>query len=170
MPIYMKFGDGPDVKGDVSDEGYQGWISLRDATQGASRPMNPNYGSGTDRGVGDACCSEYMITKDLDMASVKIKEAFYNAKKDAKAAKTVKITTVLANGSTYSDVLSNCLISGYSTRFSKDEGSGAVNMSEQITLNYTAIQHEAIPLLPENTPGEPVRISYDLTTPQSGAK
>jgi type VI protein secretion system component Hcp len=169
MPIYMKFGDGPDVKGDVSDEGYKGWISLRDATHGASRPMNPNYGSGVDRGVGDASCSEYHIVKDVDLGSVDLKKAFYNAKKDAKAAKTVTITTVLSNGSTYSDILENCLISSYSLRFSKDEGSGAVQMLETMSLNYTAIKHEATPLLADNTTADPVRVRYDLTTPQSGA-
>jgi len=169
MPIYLKFGDGPDVEGDVSDEGYQKWISLRDASQGASRPMNPNYGSGTDRGVGDANCSEYHIVKDLDVSSVMLKQAFYNAKKDAKAAKTVTITTVLSNGSTYSDVLENCLISSYSMRVNKDEGSGSVSMVESMSLNYTALTHQSTPLNPDITPADPKRTRYDTTTPQSGA-
>ncbi len=126
-PIYMKYGD---IKGDVTDPGFEGDIKLNSFQWGIGRGITMDANG--RRIVSAPSISEIVVTKDFDASSVPlIKEAlignptnveadFVN-QVDGKLLPYLKIT------------LGNNLISGYSM------SSGGDKPSESLSLNFTKI-------------------------------
>src|SRR6185437_368230 len=65
VPIYMKYGD---ISGDVTTDGYKGWIELSSAQLGVSRQMTSGAG-GAQRESSAPSISEIVITKVQDASS-----------------------------------------------------------------------------------------------------
>src|SRR6266540_3611371 len=49
MPLYMKWGAGPDIKGEVSESAHKDWLAIDSASFGVGRSTNFQVGSGQEK-------------------------------------------------------------------------------------------------------------------------
>lgn len=132
-PIFMNYAG---ITGDVTADGYTGWIELTSFQWGVGRTFTASA-SGADREGSAPSVSEIVVTKLQDSASAKLlKEALGGE------GKTVVIDFTKSTKGTqqpYLEItLSNVLISKFSM------SSGGDRPTESISLNFTRIQYKNI--------------------------
>ena len=151
-PIFMKYGT---IKGDVTAQGYDTWISLDSFQFGISRPATM---SGTVKEFGAPVISEITITKPMDVSSTQLlQEAL------AGTGQTVTIDFAQATGtgplSTYAQyVLTNAVVTGYSV------SSGGDRPMESISISFSKVSFTYTPETPTGGTGTPSTATWDLTT------
>src|SRR5947209_18299144 len=74
MPIYMNYNN---IQGDVTADGYQGWIELDSFQWGVGRDIASPTGSSADRESSAPAISEIVISKVLDTATNKLLSEAY---------------------------------------------------------------------------------------------
>jgi type VI secretion system secreted protein Hcp len=156
MPIYMKYGG---ITGDVTAAGHEGWIELNTLQWGVGRSISSATGSSEDRESSAPSVSEVSATKAFDKASIKLLTEAYQGTGSGDAA-TVQIDFVRTNKDTLvvygTLILSNVMVSGYSI------SSGGDRPVESLTLNFVKVETDFIPMKPDGTPDNPMKITYDL--------
>lgn len=156
MPIYMKYGS---IQGDVTESGHVGWIELSSLQWGVGRGIGTATGSGEDREASAPSISEVTVTKDLDKASIKLLTEAYQGDGGSDGA-TVQIDfvrTMQGKLQIYMTFILNAvMISGFSW------SSGGDRPSESLSLNFTKIETDFIPMKPDGTPDNAVKITYDV--------
>jgi type VI secretion system secreted protein Hcp len=154
MAIYMKI-DG--INGDATQAQHKDWIVLHSFQWGIGRGISTPVGAAQRREASEPSVSEVVITKPLDAASVLLcQEAAIG-----KDGKTVKIDFCRTDkeGTPYLQViLTNTLISGYSTSSAGDAP------SESISLNFTKVEYSETGPNEKNAGGNPVKFAYNLAT------
>jgi type VI secretion system secreted protein Hcp len=154
MAIYMKV-DG--INGDATQAQHKDWIGINSFQWGVGRGISTPVGSAKNREASEPSVSEVVITKPLDSASVLLcQEAVVG-----KEGKTVKIDFCRTDkeGAAYLQViLTNTLISGYST------SSGGDAPTESLTLNFTKIELSETGPNEKNGAGNPTKFAYDIAT------
>lgn len=155
MAIYMKYST-PDVKGDVTTEGFTDQIELTSLQWGIGRGVGSPTGASKNREASTPSVSEVTVTKNLDLSTEGLlKEAFSGAGK----AK-VEISFVRTDGGggvaylVYT--LTDVMISGWSS------SSGGDKPSESLSLNFTKIEVKNTPQKADGTEGDPSTVTYDL--------
>jgi type VI secretion system secreted protein Hcp len=155
MPIFMKY-DGID-KGSSTTKGHlgsSGWTELSSVQWGVGRGIT-NASQGQEREASAPSVSEIVVTKLLDLSSYRLFEESLTGD-----GKTVTIHFTKTNKDqqeTYMEyVLSNTLVSGFSTN-----GSGDRPM-ETVSLNFTKIEYNYTGLDAKNDKGETPKASWDL--------
>jgi type VI secretion system secreted protein Hcp len=156
MPIYMKYGA---IAGDVTESGHTGWIELNSFQWGVGRGVSSPTGSSEDRESSAPSVSEVTVTKEFDKASIKLLTEAYQGTGGGDAA-TVQLDftrTTQGKLQIYATfILSNVIISGYSL------SSGGDRPSESLSLNFVKIESQFIPMKPDGTADNPIKITYDL--------
>jgi len=156
MPIYMKYGS---IAGDVTESGHAGWIEINSLQWGVGRGVSSPTGSSEDRESSAPSVSEVTITRELDKASVKLLTEAYQGTGSGDAATVQFDFTRTTSGKLqiyYTIILSNVIISGYSI------SSGGDRPSESISMNFVKIETNFIPMKPDGTPDNGIKITYDL--------
>lgn len=158
MSIYLKV-DG--IDGTVTQDGYEKWIEVGSLQWGSGRGIATPVGATANREGGQASVSEVTVTKEMDSSS----PSLFTASVAGDAGKEVKIHLVTTSdpGRTYVEyTLENSLLSGYSV------SSGGDRPSESISINFTKIEFKFNPLESDNSEGDPITVSYDLSTGKTG--
>jgi type VI secretion system secreted protein Hcp len=153
MAIYLKLGD---IKGDVTAEGHKDWIEVHSCQFGIGRGIATPTGNSADRESSAPSVSEITVTKNQDIASIKLFEAACGGSDAVEA--TINFTKTEKNKTdTYMTyILSNVLISGYSV------SSGGDRPTESLSLNFTKIEFKADSYDATNKTKQPSSTFYDI--------
>lgn len=138
MPIFMKFGP---INGNVTAQGYQGWIEIESFSWGvANQPTTP----GT---AGKVSVGDITITKSTDVSSPGlVKELLAGTSTDGV---TISFFKAIPNQAPYLQyTLGNTLVSSYSLSLGAALSNAATTEPtanvgqpyESITLNFTKIE------------------------------
>ncbi len=156
MAIFMNF-NGNTPKGNVTADGYAGWIKLDDFQFAVSRGISMESGNTSNREVTYPDISEVTISKVMDGASTGL---FKEALTGAKGCKT--LIDVVKTGADkiekyVSYELDDCLLSNYDmSAYSNSAPMESISISfAKITMSYTAGDRA-------NKEGTPERVGYDL--------
>jgi len=153
MAVYMKV---EDIAGDVSQKHHKEWIELVSVKLPTERPdVNTSPGNVTDRTTQAVDFQDVEIEKYMDKASPLLMA--WNI-----TGETRKVTIQLCkeNGQTLLElILFDVILTKYESN-GDEEG----KVTENIYLDYTKIQYKYIPYKKDNTPGDPMVITYDLET------
>ncbi|HYT92062.1 MAG TPA: type VI secretion system tube protein Hcp [Gemmataceae bacterium] len=161
MPLYMKWGAGPDIKGEVSETGHLDWLALDSASFSVGRSTNFQVGSGQEKRHRDQpTVSDLQLSRTYDAASPLLFNAcvagvptnvqidFLEPAKGADKPPNVVLSYYLRD----------CLISSYSV------GGGGGGASESLALNFTGINIEYIPYDADDAPQASKKGMFDLVT------
>lgn len=153
MPIYMKL-DG--VDGEATDVGHANEIELLSVAWGASQTAG---GTGVSRRARPVV-QDIVVTKALDKSSPKLMQAVVQGT----TFKNGQLTLTRQSGDTnmvYLTIkMTDVLITSYSISGS---GAGDPRPIESLSLNFTKVEFNYIPLNPTGTPGTPVIAIIDKT-------
>ena len=141
MPIYMGFFEKPDVldrslRGDVTAQGFEGWIQLQGAQLATRRQIVSNIGRGKNQARPSV--SEIVITKRQDSVSVPLYRAWGAGKR-----KLVVIAYVKDGTTSMTVVLRDTLISSYATGAGGELYGKEAPPIESISLNFNGITFDA---------------------------
>ena len=154
MPIYMNY-DSLAVKGDVTAQGWVGWIELNSFQFGVGRGIASPTGGSADRESSAPSVSEITVTKDQDSSTGPLVTAALQGE-----GVTVIIDFVKTSSGSLSKymeyTLTNAMISGWST------SSGGDRPSESISLNFTKIQVDPTTLDATGTASNAKPVTYDV--------
>ena len=153
-PIYMQYGT---IQGDVTASGHVHWIELSSFQWGISRSISSPTGSIADRESTAPSVSEIKVTKSLDSSSPYLfKEALIGEGQTVTIDFVKNVTT--GPGLVYLEiVLTNTLVSGFST------SSGGDRPTESLSLNFTKVQYKNT-TQDANGANTSVVVTYDLAT------
>ena len=152
MPIYLKYDT---IAGGVTAAGHEKWIELGSFQWGVGRGISTATGGSEDRESSAPSVSEIVVTKQQDIATIKLlTEALQGEGKKATIdfVKTDKGQLVVY----LSYETEQTMISGYST------SSGGDNPSESLSLNFTKVTVKVTPRNPDGSEGSPETVIYDL--------
>ena len=156
MAIFMKY-DGID-KGSSTTKGHlgsSGWTELSSVQWGVGRAI-ANASQGNEREASAPSVSEIVVSKLLDMSSYRLFEESLTGD-----GKTVTIHFTKTNKDqqdTYMEyVLSNTLVSGFSTNCSGDRP------EETISLNFTKIEYNYTGQDAKGAKGDTPKTSWDFS-------
>ena len=156
MPIFMKY-DGIS-SGSSTTKGHlgsAGWTELNSVQWAVGRGIT-NASQGSEREASAPSVSEIVVTKLLDLTSYRLFEESLTGD-----GKTVTIHFTKTNKDqqdTYLEyILSNTLVSGFSTDCSGDRP------METVSLNFTKIEYNYSGLDAKNDKGSTPKTSWDLS-------
>ena len=159
MATYMKI-DG--VKGSVTDEGQQGSIAVDGTTMVTHRKIIMRPGRTTNRETNYVNHEELELTKDVDLSSCDLKQAYY--KNTVYPTVTIEmcriVDGVITPAMTY--VLSNAMISQYN-EVSDGEGLPV----ETLRFNFTKIETHYLLKDNKNQPLPRKSIGFNLVDAKS---
>ncbi|MBS0522973.1 MAG: type VI secretion system tube protein Hcp [Proteobacteria bacterium] len=161
MPIYMKYGD---IAGNVTTDGYKGWIELSSAQFGVSRQLTSGAG-GAQRESSAPSVSEIVITKVQDASSAQLFKESVGARHGNPVQ--IKFATTSKNKiETYLTLeLSDCAVSSYTL---SGHGGDQEHPQESLSLNFTKILYVPTPLDNKGNVKTGDRVQYDLTEMKAG--
>jgi type VI secretion system secreted protein Hcp len=161
MPLYMKWGKGPDIKGEVTETTHKDWIAIDSVSFSTARSLNVQVGSGQEKRHRDLpTMSDLQVSRTMDKASPLI----FN---QAVAGKPTNVYIHFVeppkgqnkSPNTVAELsLRNCVITSYSL------GGGGGGASESLSLNFTAINFDYTPFDDKDQQGTPVHGFFDLIT------
>jgi type VI secretion system secreted protein Hcp len=158
MAIYVKYGD---IKGNATHDKHKEWLDVQSLQWSVNRSIATKSGSSQNREASEPSLSEVSLFKEMDAASPKLlTEACTGA-----AGKKVEIHLVSTGspGVTYAEYeLTNGLISSYSMSSSGDRP------TESLTISFTKIQFKYTPYDDKHKAGDPITVSYDVSSTKSG--
>lgn len=153
MAIYLKLGD---IKGNTTDDGYQGWIKLNTLKFGVERNVKMIPGNIRDREHGIPKIHEIFISKDIDQSTIGIvKEAF-----TGKACGSADLHFVHTGGAYLKYKLGNVIVSNYDIYAHESDN----KPQENIALNFTKMEMTYTPTDSTHTEQSPATTGYDLET------
>lgn len=155
MAIYMKYSS-PDIKGDVTTEGFKDQIELSSFQWGVGRGVGSPTGASGNREASTPSVSEITVTKNMDQATGDVLKEIYSGKGAATAVISF-VRTDGGGGVAYQVItLTNVMVSGFSV------SSGGDRPSESLSLNFTKIEIKITPQKDDGTAGTPGTTTYDL--------
>ena len=158
MAIYFKIGD---IKGNATHDKHKEWLDVQSLQWSTSRQITTRAGAAQNREASEPSLSEVSLFKEMDGASPKLlTEALTGA-----AGKKVEIHLVSTGspGVTYAEYeLTNGLLSSYSM------STGGDRPTETLTISFTKIQFKYTPYDDKHKAGDPITVSYDVSTTKSG--
>jgi type VI secretion system secreted protein Hcp len=159
--MYMKWGKGPDIKGEVTESTRVGWLAIDTASFGASRAGGVEVGSGQEkRHRNPPSIAPLQITRTYDAAS----PLLFNA---ACAGDPVDVQIDYVEPASGPDKAPNtylqlslraCLITNYSS------SGGGGGLSESLSLSFTAVNIDYTPYDETDKAGKTTRGFFDLIT------
>ncbi len=159
MPLYMKWGAGPDIKGEVTESSRIGWLAVDSASFGAARADGVQVGSGQEKRHRDPPnLTGVTISRTYDAAS----PLLFNA---ACAGEPSNVWIDYVEPASGQDKPPNlymtlslraCLITSYSA------GGGGGGLSESLTLSFTGINIDYTPYDETDKAGKTTRGFFDL--------
>ena len=159
MAIYLKY-DG--IKGDVTAEGYQGYINIRTCDFKVKRKIPMTPGTLSNREISRPHISEMLLLKDIDSSVTELfKQALCNATGKQAIIKFVHTgTDKIREYMEYT--LEDCLVSRYAIT-----ASIYTEPSEVILLSFSKILIHHKHHTATNKPGSSLRVGYDLEQAKS---
>ncbi|MCC6416942.1 MAG: type VI secretion system tube protein Hcp [Gemmataceae bacterium] len=161
MPMYMKWGAGPDIKGEVTESSHVGWLAIDSVSFGASRASGVEVGSGQEkRHRNPPTISDIQISRGYDAAS----PLLFNA---SVAGEPTNVWIVFLEPAGAQDKPPNlylqlslraCVLTSYST------AGGGEKPGESLSLSYTAINIDYTPYDETDKAGKTTRGFFDLIT------
>jgi type VI secretion system secreted protein Hcp len=155
----MKWGNGPDIKGEVTLEKHEGWIALESVSFSTARSISIQVGSGQEKRHRDLpVISDLQVSRTMDQAS----PLLFN---QAVAGKPTNVWIDFVEPpkgqskqhNTVAELhLRNCVINSYSL------GGGGRGASESMSLNFTAINFDYTPFDEKDVQGTPQHGFFDL--------
>ncbi|MCB1791760.1 MAG: type VI secretion system tube protein Hcp [Gammaproteobacteria bacterium] len=152
MAIFLHF---EGLEGDVTAEGYKGWIECHSVDFGVGRSIQTATGSSSERESTAPTVSDITIVKSMDKCTPKLFEQACIGK-----SKLVKIDLVQTGDKleTYmSYELTNTLVSSYSVSSAGDRP------TESLSFNCTKLIMKYIPFDNKHNPGSPIPAGYDIS-------
>ncbi len=159
MAIFMKYGD---LVGEVTAEGYVGWIECNSAQWGIGRGISAGVGGASKREASAPSVSEITVTKTMDAFSpMALKEAIGGE------GVIVKLDFTRTDGpgthqAFQKYILHGTMVSGYSI------STGGDRPSESLSLNFTKFDSEYLKINDKLAPETTGHYIYDLTTAKEG--
>jgi type VI secretion system secreted protein Hcp len=168
MAIYLKYGSGPDIKGDVQPDNYKGYIALNSFQWGAGRGIDNTNSSDADRENTIPSVSEIVVTKDNDSSSTNLMRAALGVG-DVSKGKDAEIHFVRTGTTGPEDylviTLHKVLVSGWSCSSGGGDDSRPV---ETVTLNFTQVEYQNTASVGDQSAGGNDTARYDMTTHSGG--
>ena len=151
--IYLKLGN---VQGNVTAEGYEGWMQIATLNFGVERSVSMEAGRLANRESGRPSLSRIALTRFADQSiAALLKESVTGA-----AGREAEIAFVYT-GSKLQEYLryklSDCLVSNYAIVAHTEEG-----LVEGLLLSYSAIETTYRHRDATGKPGTPMRVGYSL--------
>jgi type VI secretion system secreted protein Hcp len=162
MGIYMRFDNGSDIKGDSTQqnfEGRDGWMNLTSFKWGLDRKFaKDQVGRAHNREAAQATVHPVIVSKEVDASSGALLEA---ATIDFKGKECEIAFLRTGNpGEKYLQfTLKNTLIKDL-----KVTNSGDARPNEELILDFTHLDIEVKVLSEANTPDDKMNITYDIAT------
>ncbi|MBL8896680.1 MAG: type VI secretion system tube protein Hcp [Planctomycetes bacterium] len=155
MPIYMNF-DKLRIKGNVTADGYKGWIELLTVQFGVGRGISAPVGQSQDRETSAPSLSEVVVSKHNDVSSALLFAESLQG--EGVPVEIHLLRTAVGKLEVYLQfLLSNTLISGYSV------SSGGDLPTESLSFNFTKIETKHVGSDAQGKAGaSPLAVSYDL--------
>ena len=155
MPIYMNF-DKLRIKGNVTADGYKGWIELSSTQWGAGRGISAPVGQSSDRESSAPSVSEVIVTKKYDESSALLFAESLQG--EGVPVEIHYLKTAVGKLETFLVVLlSNAMVSGYTL------SSGGDDPMESLSLNFTKIEAKHVGSDAQGKAGaSPLAVNYDL--------
>ncbi len=161
MPLYMKWGKGPDIKGEVTETSHKDWIAIDSVSFSTGRSLNVQVGSGQEKRHRDLpVLSDLQVSRTMDKAS----PLMFNQSVAGKPTNVWIHFVEPPKGQSKSPntvaeiALRNCVITSYSL------GGGGGGGSESLSLNFTAINFDYTPFDEKDVQGTTVHGFFDLIT------
>jgi type VI secretion system secreted protein Hcp len=159
--MYMKWGKGPDIKGEVTESGHVGWIAIDSLSMGSSRAGGVEVGSGQEkRHRNPPSIAPAQISRSYDAAS----PLLWNASVAGEPTDVWIDYLEPAGGqdkppNLYLQIaLRACVISSYSM------GGGGGGASETLSISFTAVNIDYTPYDETDKAGKTTRGFFDLIT------
>jgi len=161
MAIYMKWGAGPDIKGEVSESKHTGWLAIDSISFGVGRSTHVEVGSGQEKRHRDQpTISDAQVSRSMDAASPLLFKA--SVAGEATDVAVHFLRPAMKENSPpemYLELLlRKCLITSHSI------GGGGGGASESLALNFTAIDFYYTPYDDKDKAGTPTKGFFDLVT------
>jgi type VI secretion system secreted protein Hcp len=154
MPIYMNYNSGA-IPGDVTADGWVGWIELNSFQFGVGRGIASPTGGSADRESSAPSVAEITITKDQDSSTGPLVTEALQGEGVTVIIDFVKTSQgQLVKYMEYT--LTNTMISGWST------SSGGDRPSESLSLNFTKIQVDPTTIDATGTASNAKPVTYDV--------
>lgn len=157
MAVYVKY---EGIDGEATHENHKKWLDVSSMQWGVGRAISTPSGSTANREASEPSVSEVTITKLMDSSSPK----FFTEAVTGAVGKKVEIHLVTTGspGNTYASyILTDALVSAYST------STGGDRPSESISISFTKMEYKFIPYDGNNKAGSPIAVSYDISTTKS---
>jgi type VI secretion system secreted protein Hcp len=161
MPLYMKWGKGPDIKGEVTETAHKDWIAIDSVSFSAARSMGVQVGAGQEKRHRDLpVISDLQVSRSMDQAS----PLLFNQSVAGKPTNVYIDFVEPPKGQSKSPntvaslALRNCVITSYSL------GGGGGGASESLSLNFTAINFDYTPFDDKDVQGTVQHGFFDLIT------
>jgi type VI secretion system secreted protein Hcp len=152
VSVYVKV---PLIDGEVTTEGFKGWIALNSLRYGVSRNVSSGAGGNT-RESSAPNIGEIVVTKHFDKASAKLYQDSVAGTFDTKVVIKMTTTTKDKTETFLTFELSDCGVSSYSLSSSGD------NPMESLSLNFLKIVVTPTPLDKSGQIKKGDVVSYDL--------
>jgi type VI secretion system secreted protein Hcp len=162
MPLYMKWGSGPDIKGEVTESKRVGWMAIDSITFGASRAGGVEVGSGQEkRHRNPPSIAPIQISRTYDAAS----PLLFNT---SCAGEPANVQIDFLEPPSGQDKEPNlymtlslraCLITSYTAG-----GGGGGGLTESLSLSFTGINIEYTPYDETDKAAKSTRGFFDLIT------
>ncbi len=161
MPMYMKWGAGPDIKGEVTESAHVGWIAIDSVSLGASRAGGVEVGSGQEkRHRNPPDITPIQISRGYDAASPLL---FNQAVAGEPANVWIEFMEPPGGQDKPPNIylklaLRACVITNYSM------AGGGEKPGETLSLSYTGINIDYTPYDETDKAGKTTRGFFDLIT------
>ncbi len=157
MAIYMKLGS---IEGNVTEEGYEGWVALDSCAFSAHRNVEMTVGAQSDRSRSTPQLTAISASKASDMAS----EGLFRASITKTAGEKCEIVFVTSVGDNTVDAtqkmkLEDVIVSSY-----QQSASGEGDAYESLELTYSKIDVEFTSRDKTGGGDKPKHVIYDLAT------
>lgn len=160
MSIYLKLDD---CKGNVTDKGYEGWITVYDLNfAGINSQVIMQVGKVVERNNSQPQFGQVAIIKATDNSSNQL----FSAVHSGQVFKSAEFHIVKGgNNNTVSTklLLSDVMVTHFSDDFNAESATG----EELVRLAYTKMERTYIALNAKNKPSSPLISGYDLAKAQA---
>ena len=156
--IYVKI---PDIKGDVTTRGYEGWFTADSFSFGVEREMKESgeKGGTADINIGVGELQECTISKSMDMASITLAQFAINGNSPGTAE--IHFVEVAGSGEPVAYLkykLDRVFIKSWSTSGDADD-----RPTEEVAFYYNKIAFNYTPTKDGRSTGESSTFSWDRT-------
>jgi type VI protein secretion system component Hcp len=137
MAIFMKH---PRIAGEVTADGYQGWVELTGLSWSVARGLSEGAGASSGRDAAAVTLSDVACARTVDIATIPLLQESLSGRRDASVQ--IHLTVTGADGRHVAQreiTLSSVQVTSYQIKGASSDGSAPPQ--ETFTLSFTGIEN-----------------------------